>query len=39
MLLTLSSQLGQVAGLNTNQHAVATALDTAFNAGGNSGAL
>ncbi|MEA2917276.1 MAG: hypothetical protein QOJ15_9357 [Bradyrhizobium sp.] len=39
VLLTLSSQLGQVAGLNTNQHAVATALDTAFNAGGNSGAL
>jgi uncharacterized protein with beta-barrel porin domain len=39
VLLTLSSQLGQTPGLNTNQHNVATALDTAFNGGGNSGGL
>jgi uncharacterized protein with beta-barrel porin domain len=39
VLLTLSSQLGQVAGLNTNQRAVATALDAAFNAVGQTGAL
>ena len=39
VLLTLTSQLGQMPGLNANQHAVATALDTALNAGGNSGAL
>jgi hypothetical protein len=34
VLLTLSSQLAQLAGLNVNQRAVATALDTAFNASG-----
>jgi uncharacterized protein with beta-barrel porin domain len=39
VLLTLTSQLGQTPGLNTNQHTVATALDTVLNAGGNSGAL
>jgi uncharacterized protein with beta-barrel porin domain len=39
VLLTLSSQLAQQAGLNVNQRAVAAALDTAFNANGNSGGL
>jgi uncharacterized protein with beta-barrel porin domain len=39
VLLTLTSQLGQIPGLNVNQHNVATALDTAFNGGGNSGTL
>jgi uncharacterized protein with beta-barrel porin domain len=39
VLLTLTSQLGQTPGLNTNQHNVATGLDTAFNAGANSGGL
>jgi uncharacterized protein with beta-barrel porin domain len=34
VLLTLSSQLAQLAGLNVNRRAVATALDTAFNASG-----
>jgi uncharacterized protein with beta-barrel porin domain len=37
--LTLTSALGQLNGLNTNQRAVGTALDGAFNAGGTSGAL
>jgi uncharacterized protein with beta-barrel porin domain len=37
--LTLNSALGQLAGLNVNQHNVATALDAAFNAGGTSGPL
>ncbi|WP_424630543.1 autotransporter domain-containing protein [Bradyrhizobium sp. SYSU BS000235] len=40
VLLTLTSQLGQIAGLNGNQQKVATVLDTAFNApGGSSGRL
>jgi uncharacterized protein with beta-barrel porin domain len=40
VLLMLSSQLAQLAGLNTNQRAVAGALDTAFNApGGQTGAF
>jgi autotransporter-associated beta strand protein len=39
VLLTLTSQLGQITGLNINQRAVATALDTAFNAGASNGAL
>jgi uncharacterized protein with beta-barrel porin domain len=40
VLLTLSSQLAQLTGLNTNQRAVAGALDTAFNApGGQTGAF
>ena len=33
VLLTLTSQLAQTAGLNQNQRAVATSLDTVFNAG------
>jgi hypothetical protein len=38
--LTLTSALGQLNGLNTNQRAVATALDAAFNVpGGQTGAL
>ena len=37
--LTLTSALGQLTGLNANQHAVATALDTAFNSGGSTGPL
>jgi autotransporter-associated beta strand protein len=37
--LTLTSQLGQVAGLNAGQRAVGTALDAAFNGSGSSGAL
>jgi autotransporter-associated beta strand protein len=37
--LTLLSALGQLTGLNVNQHNVANALDTAFNATGSSGAL
>jgi uncharacterized protein with beta-barrel porin domain len=37
--LTLTSGLGQIAGLSTNQRAVGAALDTAFNASGGSGAL
>jgi uncharacterized protein with beta-barrel porin domain len=37
--LTLTSALGRMAGLNLNQHAVATALDAAFNAGGGTGGL
>jgi autotransporter-associated beta strand protein len=39
VLLNLISGLGQLPGLNINQHNVATALDTAFNAIGNSGGL
>jgi uncharacterized protein with beta-barrel porin domain len=40
VLLTLSSQLAQLTGLNANQRAVATALDTAFNVpGGQTGAF
>jgi uncharacterized protein with beta-barrel porin domain len=35
VLLTLTSQLAQTAGLNGNQQRVATSLDTVFNAGGN----
>jgi uncharacterized protein with beta-barrel porin domain len=37
--LNLSSALGQIAGLNTNQRAVGAVLDAGFNAGGNTGAL
>jgi autotransporter-associated beta strand protein len=37
--LTLLSALGQLPGLNVNQHNVANALDSVFNAGGTSGAL
>lgn len=37
--LTLASALGQVSGLNVNQRNVGNALDTAFNALGNSGSL
>jgi autotransporter-associated beta strand protein len=37
--LTLLSALGQLPGLNVNQHNVANALDAAFNAIGNSGGL
>ena len=37
--LTLTSALAQLTGLNANQHAVATALDAAFNSGGSTGAL
>jgi autotransporter-associated beta strand protein len=38
--LNLMSALGQIAGLNANQHAVASALDAAFNApGGQTGLL
>jgi uncharacterized protein with beta-barrel porin domain len=37
--LTLTSGLGQIAGLSTNQRAVGTALDAAFNASGSSGGL
>jgi uncharacterized protein with beta-barrel porin domain len=37
--LGLAAGLGQIAGLNVNQRAVGTALDAAFNAAGNSGAL
>jgi autotransporter-associated beta strand protein len=37
--LTLLSALGQLPGLNVNQHNVATALDTIFNGGGTSGSL
>jgi uncharacterized protein with beta-barrel porin domain len=37
--LTLTSGLGQIAGLSTNQRAVGTALDSAFNASGSSGGL
>ncbi len=39
VLLTLTSQLGQTAGLNGNQQRVANALDAGFNAGGNVGGL
>lgn len=39
VLLTLISGLGQITGLNQNQRAVATALDTAFNAGAQTGGL
>jgi uncharacterized protein with beta-barrel porin domain len=40
VLLNLTSALGHIAGLNTNQRAVGTALDTAFNAqGSNAGGL
>ena len=39
VLLTLTSQLGQMAGLNQNQRAVAVALDTVFNAGNSTGGL
>src|SRR5258708_35296074 len=39
VLLNLASGLGQLPGLNINQRNVATALDTAFNAIGNSGGL
>ena len=39
VLLTLTSQLGQIAGLNANQRAVATSLDTVFNAGSPTGGL
>jgi uncharacterized protein with beta-barrel porin domain len=35
--LSLSSGLGQIAGLNTNQRNVGSALDTAFNAAGGNG--
>jgi autotransporter-associated beta strand protein len=37
--LMLLSALGQLPGLNVNQHNVANALDTVFNASGTSGAL
>jgi autotransporter-associated beta strand protein len=37
--LTLMSALGQLPGLNINQHNVANALDAAFNSFGNSGGL
>jgi autotransporter-associated beta strand protein len=37
--LTLLSALGQLPGLNVNQHNVATALDFGFNTTGNSGGL
>jgi autotransporter-associated beta strand protein len=37
--LTLASALGQLTGLNVNQRNVGNALDTAFNALGNSGGL
>lgn len=37
--VNLTSNLGQVAGLNTNQRAVGAGLDSAFNAGGNTGGL
>jgi autotransporter-associated beta strand protein len=37
--LTLLSALGQLPGLNVNQHNVANALDAAFNAGAGSGGL
>jgi uncharacterized protein with beta-barrel porin domain len=37
--LTLLSALGQLSGLNINQHNVANALDAAFNATGSSGAM
>jgi autotransporter-associated beta strand protein len=37
--LTLSSALGQLTGLNTNQHTMANLLDTVFNATGSSGNL
>ncbi len=39
VLLTLTSQLGQTAGLNGNQQRVANALDAGFNTGGNVGGL
>ncbi len=39
VLLTLTSGLAQLSGLNINQRAVATALDTAFNAGSGIGAM
>jgi uncharacterized protein with beta-barrel porin domain len=40
VLLSLTSALGHIAGLNTNQRTVGTALDTAFNAqGSNAGGL
>jgi autotransporter-associated beta strand protein len=39
VLLDITSGLGQLPGLNANQHNLATALDTAFNAIGNSGGL
>ncbi|MDP3075609.1 autotransporter domain-containing protein [Bradyrhizobium sp.] len=39
VLLTLISGLGQITGLNQNQRAVGTALDTAFNAGAQTGGL
>jgi uncharacterized protein with beta-barrel porin domain len=39
VLLNLASGLGQLPGLNINQRNVAAALDTAFNAIGNSGGL
>ncbi len=39
VLLTLTSQLAQTAGLNQNQRAVATSLDTVFNAGNSTGGL
>jgi hypothetical protein len=39
VLLDLISGLGQLPGLNVNQHNVATALDAVFNAIGNSGGL
>lgn len=37
--LTLTSNLRQLAGMSVNQRNVATALDTAFNGGGQTGAL
>jgi uncharacterized protein with beta-barrel porin domain len=39
VLLTLTTQLGQIAGLNANQRAVANLLDAAFAAGNQTGAL
>jgi autotransporter-associated beta strand protein len=39
VLLDLNSSLGQLPGLNANQHNVAVALDTVFNTVGNSGGL
>ncbi|MEH2513602.1 uncharacterized protein with beta-barrel porin domain [Nitrobacteraceae bacterium AZCC 1564] len=39
VLLTLTSQLAQIAGLNGNQQRIANALDTGFNTGGTSGGL
>ncbi len=39
VLLTLTSGLGQITGLSRNERAIATALDTTFNAGAQTGGL